>query len=250
MTDRKKFYANRTGFSIQAIIVALLCLGATTSAFAHPPQHPSYLPRWTPEGMLFQCHAPGATRVFLAGSFNHWAQNRGGIIRDNAYAMEGPDEHGVFRKVVRLEPGIHRYKFAIDQSPPLWFIPEYTLHRDDDGNALLVVDPSADSPHQPRHARAPHGASGEVRFELFAPRAAIVFLAGEFNQWANNRGGVVHDLRFAMRGPDQHGIWSATVPLPPGRHRYQFVLEGREWITNPHDLDNREGEHSVVEVAR
>lgn len=220
------------------------------TARSHPPQHPSYLPRWTPEGVLFQCHAPGATRVFLAGSFNQWAQNRGGIIQDHAFAMEGPDAQGVFRKVVRLDPGIHRYKFAIDQSPPLWFIPEYTLHRDEDQNALIIVDPAPDSPRQPRIAQAPRQSSQGVQFELFAPHAAIVFLAGEFNQWANNRSGAVHDLRFAMRGPDEHGIWSAAVPLPPGRHRYQFVLEGRVWIFNPHDPENRDGEHSLVEVSQ
>lgn len=60
------------------------------------------------------------------------------------------------------------------------------------------------------------------RFRHRAPAAAGVSLAGDFNRWSTE----AHPLR----GPDPDGWWSLTLPLPPGRHGYMFVVDGDAFV--------------------
>jgi hypothetical protein len=63
-----------------------------------------------------------------------------------------------------------------------------------------------------------------VRFDLSAPKAREVGVAGSFNGWRPET------VRMA-RGAG--GVWSVTVPLAVGEHRYQFVVDGRRWVPDP-----------------
>lgn len=221
-------------------------LGVVT-IIAQPPQPAGLAPRESEVGVVFQCYAPEAKKVFLAGDFNQFALNRGGRIHDPQFAMTGPDEQGIFRRTVNLPPGLYRYKFAIESDTWTWFVPAYEVERDGDGNAFFFVDGIPDGPNRVA-ARGASVKSFGVIFELFAPHAHIVYLAGDFNEWAHNKDGKVTDLRYAMRGPDEFGIWRATLPLPPGRHTYQYVIDGREWISDPMAKQTTPDQHSIVEV--
>ncbi len=64
-----------------------------------------------------------------------------------------------------------------------------------------------------------------VRFELVAPTADRVSLAGSFNDWQPDG---VQLIRNA-----ETGVWTGTVPLRPGEHQYMFVIDGAEWIPDP-----------------
>lgn len=67
---------------------------------------------------------------------------------------------------------------------------------------------------------------GTVRFEFTLPSAArAVALVGDFNGWDERA------TPMAQRGAD--GTWSARIPLPPGRHQYAFVVDGRRWLVDP-----------------
>lgn len=212
-----------------------------------PDQPPGLAPRETAEGVVFKVIAPDAEKVYIAGSFNNWADNRGGIIRNESARMDGPDSEGVFRKTIPLPPGVHAYRFNIGGWHDGWFIPGYTRLKDGDTNALVLVDGIPDGDKRAAVAGPPRRTKDGVTFEFHAPNAHIVFLAGEFNRWANNRDGQVVDHRFAMNGPDQDGIWRATVKLPPGRYRYQFVINGNQWVRDP--LAHSQQDHtSVVEI--
>ena len=57
-----------------------------------------------------------------------------------------------------------------------------------------------------------------VRFVVLAPSARSVALVGEFNGW-NPSAMPMH------RAPD--GTWRLDAPLPAGRHRYGFLVDGR-----------------------
>lgn len=63
-----------------------------------------------------------------------------------------------------------------------------------------------------------------VRFELAAPAAQQVALAGSFNGWGNDA---------ITLSKSTAGTWSVTVPLPVGEHRYQFVVDGERWVPDP-----------------
>jgi hypothetical protein len=63
-----------------------------------------------------------------------------------------------------------------------------------------------------------------VRFVLPAPGARRVALAGDFNGWR------IGEILLSDEKGD--GIFSATVPLPPGHHSYLFWVDGR-WVQDP-----------------
>lgn len=83
-----------------------------------------------------------------------------------------------------------------------------------------------------------------VRFEIEAPGAQTVFLAGDFNRWdpAELRLGRVRKGKPRFAG---------LVSLPPGRHEFRYIVDG-EWVCCPLSprVRNASGEeNSVVEVG-
>ena len=82
-----------------------------------------------------------------------------------------------------------------------------------------------------------------LQFVLVAPEARAVTLVGDFNDWSVS----ATPLRQA-----EGGVWTVTVPLPPGRYRYSFVVDGKVWRNDP-DAASMEDEfgrpNSVVTVG-
>lgn len=64
-----------------------------------------------------------------------------------------------------------------------------------------------------------------VQFRLEAPGAASVHVAGDFNDW---------QPEVALADPYGTGVWTGRVKLPPGVHKYMFLVDGETWITDPH----------------
>jgi hypothetical protein len=71
-----------------------------------------------------------------------------------------------------------------------------------------------------------------VRFELQAPDARRVALAGSFNEW--------NDSTIVFTRGGAAGVWAVTIALPPGRYQYLFVVDGERWMPDP-------GAHAQVE---
>ena len=63
-----------------------------------------------------------------------------------------------------------------------------------------------------------------IKFVLVAPQAGKVALVGDFNGWDPN-------ATPAERQPD--GSWATFIQLPPGRHVYSFVLDGKVFMNDP-----------------
>ncbi len=64
-----------------------------------------------------------------------------------------------------------------------------------------------------------------VQFVLVAPSASRVSLVGDFNDWDAS----ATPLHVVEAG----GVWTVTVPLPPGRYQYAFVVDGVKWLADP-----------------
>ena len=62
-----------------------------------------------------------------------------------------------------------------------------------------------------------------VAFTLDVPQARTVLLAGSFTQW---------ELGAIPLKQLKSGLWKTTVALPPGPHRYRFVVNGA-WYDDP-----------------
>jgi hypothetical protein len=82
-----------------------------------------------------------------------------------------------------------------------------------------------------------------VRFAISAPDARRVALVGDFNGWA---GGT------ELSASAVAGVWTITLPLPPGRHQYAFLIDGVRWVIDPTAVIVRDDfgtETSVVTVS-
>ncbi|HSJ10642.1 MAG TPA: isoamylase early set domain-containing protein [Longimicrobiales bacterium] len=64
-----------------------------------------------------------------------------------------------------------------------------------------------------------------VQFALTARGAQSVAVAGDFNGWSVDAG--------ALRDPNGDGVWSGLIAVKPGVHKYMFVVDGAEWVTDP-----------------
>jgi hypothetical protein len=64
-----------------------------------------------------------------------------------------------------------------------------------------------------------------VQFVLVRPDARSVAVVGDFNDWGLND--------TALVASNHQGVWSVTAPVPAGVHRYAFVVNGKEWVTDP-----------------
>jgi 1,4-alpha-glucan branching enzyme len=60
-------------------------------------------------------------------------------------------------------------------------------------------------------------------FQSVAPAARSVVLVGDFTSWRQ------HGIPMQR---DSNGIWTASVALAPGAHRYRFIADG-EWRDDP-----------------
>jgi len=63
----------------------------------------------------------------------------------------------------------------------------------------------------------------EILFVLPALNADDVSVVGTFNAWEPT----------ALSDEDDDGIWTASIPLPPGRYEYAFIIDGRWWGQDP-----------------
>jgi hypothetical protein len=68
-------------------------------------------------------------------------------------------------------------------------------------------------------------ATSDVPFVLYAPDAHSVALVGDFNGWDRTA--------TPLRPAGSAGAWVVSVPLPPGRYRYAFLIDGARWLPDP-----------------
>ncbi len=70
-----------------------------------------------------------------------------------------------------------------------------------------------------------------VQFRLDTPHASDVRLAGSFTNW---------QPAYALNETSP-GVWTVTLPLAPGVHQYGFVVDGRQWVPDPHARQVNDG---------
>ncbi len=123
------------------------------------------------------------------------------------------------------------------------------LHQGVSFEESVVAESVASSPEGEFSPKMKELVSREVRkilpttFLLHAPGAQSVYVAGSFNAWSI-------DEACRMEKAGDH--WVASVLLPIGEHRYQFVVDGR-WQPDPAS-ERRESNgfgdmNSIIEVC-
>lgn len=80
-----------------------------------------------------------------------------------------------------------------------------------------------------------------VRFVYVDSSARRIAVVGDFNGWQQSA------TPLFSRGDD--GLWTATVPLPPGHHEYAFVIDGGRWVADPLALTARDEFGTLTSVV-
>ena len=94
-----------------------------------------------------------------------------------------------------------------------------------------------------KSAKSTRTKTKQVRFDLFAPEAHKISLAGDFNDW---------DVYSLPMKKDKKGNWMISVKLNPGRHEYRFYADGI-WQDDPKAVErivNSFGSQNSVRVIK
>jgi hypothetical protein len=101
--------------------------------------------------------------------------------------------------------------------------PSYTRHA---GGLSIAVRWTVSHPppeSAPAHDFSPAACTGNrCLFRVKAGGPGPVYLAGSFNGW--------RDRETALEGPDDEGFFETTLTLPPGRHLYVFISNGKPLV--------------------
>lgn len=57
-----------------------------------------------------------------------------------------------------------------------------------------------------------------------------MYLAGNWNNWANNNNGFVSDEKFEL-SETTNGLWKISVPLTYGVWAFKIVVNNNQWMT-------------------
>lgn len=82
----------------------------------------------------------------------------------------------------------------------------------------------------------------KVRFNLYAPKAERVFLAGDFNHW---------DVDGLPMKKANKGNWEISVTLPAGRYEYRFWID-EVWHDDPNAqerVENPFGSQNCIRIT-
>lgn len=108
----------------------------------------------------------------------------------------------------------------------------------------VVEIPVATTPAQTIAAATTQEPTVFVRLVLLQQGARSVSVAGDFNGW---------DPAQTKLERSDGGVWTATIPLKPGRYQYMFVVDGKQWIADPlaseEATDGFGAQNAVLDVA-
>lgn len=117
-----------------------MSLQAPKASPAAPPEaHQEGPPLATPSGVLFRFRAPeNAERVYLAGSFNAWARNRGGKVTQPSFLMH-KGKNNIWWAALRPSPQLHSYKYVVERADGRfqWMADPTVSKKDADGNSVF-----------------------------------------------------------------------------------------------------------------
>ncbi|MBP7652013.1 hypothetical protein KA977_01230, partial [Candidatus Dependentiae bacterium] len=148
-----------------------------------------------------------ANSVVIAGDWNDWAGSSKGSLDLNTHKMiKGED--GKWRySLSDVSQGMHEYKYIIDGK---W---------EEGPNRKINVTPALLSSKLLNQSPDILKLSSGTVFEIEAPSAGKVSVAGSFNDWNMN-------ANFLQKDAD--GKWRTRLNLKPGTYEYKFLQDG-DW---------------------
>lgn len=212
--------------------------------------------------VLFRFRAPSrATKVFVAGSFNKFAANKDGKISDDKYAMT-PAGNGMYFLSLPAELKEQQYKYVfVDAAEKFTWVPDPQVKQPEKGANTVLDFAKLRSVEEDRAFAKIEKQDGpplrdgdRVLFRFGAPaHTDLVYLAGSFNNFANNKGGVVTDDQFAMTSADGNR-WFKWVLVDPKIEKYKFVVIDQDgasrWKADPQGTELDARGNTVVDFSK
>lgn len=210
-----------------------------------------YAPRAVDGGVEFRVYAPAAKAAFLAGSFNNWGDAQAGVISDIGYRLFRVTNKE-FVKVTDLPAGRHEYAIVLDTGSGAnqWIEGATELPLSESKHRTFVVGPKSGTPTPTPAAtmpattvpagRVPPGnpfcfpprvlPDGGLEFGVYAPSATSVYLAGDFNGWANHTNGSTAEPTAQLHSVGK-GYFRRTFYLLPDTYCFKYCIDGRpSWV--------------------
>ena len=208
------------------------------------------------DAVLFRLRAPdGAAKVFVAGSFNNWADNQNGAVTDAKFALTDAGD-GNYAGYVLVDPSVESYKFVVlDKAGNYtWIADPSVLKTDDQGNSTLDFSKIERLAPAANREGAPIRQGDAVLFRFRAPEGAVkVFVAGSFNDFADANAGVISGDKYAMT-PNANGLYTRRESIGKTNEKYKYVVLGADgqftWMSDPFVKATDEDGNSVVDFAK
>ena len=83
-----------------------------------------------------------------------------------------------------------------------------------------------------RAVDSPEIDGGTVVFRYLSPSARTVQVAGDWNNWSAGDA-EAGEVLVGLMEREESGLWTIAVELPPGRHRYWFVVNEAGRVLDP-----------------
>lgn len=249
----------------QAIIASLLLLfPMLVSAIEYtalPLEH-------GPTGVLFRVQSDEAREIYVAGTFNGWAGSDGFTVRDERHKMYGPNADGIFEKFYPLTPGNHVFKYCIDgyfwaPGPP--DLPrakdDFDLLEGQQGMMGTQFEFSLESPPWPSYVSTQdmmpvavlHRETNRpyLRVRFFSRQANTVHVVGSWDGWGGIAYRAVEDESHKMREANEPNFFESYIgPLEPGILEYKFVVNNRQWLSDPSVVEQSEDGNTAMQIAQ
>ncbi len=165
-------------------------------------------------GILFTCRNRNAGRVLIAGTFSQWKPRA--MRRSN---------YGIWYYFAPAPKAVQEvaYKYIVDG---VWLTDSSNPFKRDDNAGSYVSLTSFPREIHSNDVTYRILPGKNVEFRLYRPRARMVAVVGDFNNWNPE-----NDILKRR----SNGIWHITRQLPPGKYRYQYIVDGK-WT---YDLFNK-----------
>ncbi|MDZ5471857.1 type I pullulanase [Bacillus sp. 31A1R] len=171
--------------------------------------------------VTFNYVSKGETAVFVVGSFTDW---------DTAKAIEMTKQDEIYTvKIPPLEKGNYEYKFLLNNRSWDENTTDPLNSQTSGGNSAFTIGEKAPVTESPVI-----NADGTTTFK-FTGDANRVRVAGSFTSW--------QDGAKDMTKVD--GVWQLTFELAPGTYQYKFILDEGNWITDPGNSKELDGNSAL-----
>jgi hypothetical protein len=170
-------------------------------------------PQFLGRTVLFSYSPPGGEPVQLVGArFSH-----------EDYRVFHPylrNQNGVFVLLLEAPAGVSEleYRVAVDG---LWMPDPYNPDSRTDRTGTVFSVVRIDSLPAPPIRNPRFDPEGSVTFRLRTAPGSAVSLAGDFNHW---------DPYWDPLRETSTGLFTITLRVPPGRHYYVFIVDGRRVV--------------------